>query len=497
MKIQGALAAPFAEVREMANIIAIESLRNSVLNNLDFYPQNIYLYGHLQAWLLSFLPDDFNLLYANRICSIVALLLSVYPLLLIIRIFQPKVEGIVLSLVIFAYLYPHVVDFPLTLGTPNYLGLFFSNLILYFCIKQSRARFITIPVCLICCFLTKQYHLFSFCYPLCALLFYKREKFSLLNFFAIILLTGIGIYICMTHIQTQYSIQHHLLVRGGTSKRMMVDKYLSYMIKMTPILWLVFIAFLRQHLNVRPRIERSTGSFEFNINFLRAQRRPFPLSNFIFYLSILCCSLVVMIRMGQHQGAIGDMYYAQLLTPSLVVFSLFYSSSIGIRRSDIVIACILFVFIMVKPLWYELNKDYSYSRDSNIVMNDLKNHHLKVRGSALTSYMQKDLNIEIDDNGQTQYTEMTYPKSGEGERSMLQHKAMQYRLQLVEKIEKQYYDVIYTDFPSYLQPANFPILARKYDCDCEIMISQGWSVKRWIPKQIQVDKDAAGFNPPD
>lgn len=486
VKIQGALNTPFAEVREMANIVAIESIKNKILNNIAYYPENIYLYGCLQAWVLSWLPEDINLIQANRIFSIISLLLSAFPILLIIKKLQPKTGALTLLIAACAYLYPNIVEFPLTLGTPNYLGLLFSNLVLYLSIRHDNMKIIFIPICLICCFLTKQYHLFSLCYPICALLFYKKERLAFLKFIIILILTGIGIYICMTHMQSQYAIQHHLLVRGGASKRLMVSKYLSYILLMLPILWLMFIAFLRQHLSTKLHIGRNPSKLEININLSQTKKSQFPIFDFIFCLSILCCSLLVMFRMGQHVGAIGIMYYAQLLTPTLVTFAIFYSSSIGIKKSDSVIACIFLALISLKTTWNELHTSRSYSNESNIVMNDLKDSNLNIRGSAVTSYMQNELNQKFQDNGLTQYTELTFPRHEDFRFSELRNKAQQYKNKLNSQIENQYYDVIYTDFASYIQPSKDSVLTKKYTCTHELEISQGWKVKRWVPKNKEI-----------
>ena len=491
-KVQASLYTPFAEVREMANIVAIESIRNEVLNNIAYYPENIYLYGHLQAWVLSWLPENINLMQANRIFSIIVLLLSTFPLLLAIKKLQPKTGVFSLSIAACAYLYPNIAEFPLTLGTPNYLGLLFSNLVLYLSIRQDYTKIISIPICLIGCFLTKQYHLFALCYPICALLFYKTEHFAFLKFISILILTGIGIYICMTHIQSQYSIQHHLLLREGSSMRMMVTKYLSYMFMMLPVLWLVLKAFLQQHLSTKLHIGRNPSKLEININLSQTPNRQFPLFDFIFCCSILCCSLLVMVRMGQHLGAIGIMYYAQLVTPSLITFAIFYSSSIGLKKADSVIACFLLAFISIKSTWTELRTYRSYSNDSSIVMNDLRDSNLKIRGSAVISYMHKELNQEIQDNGQTQYTELTFPKHEDLRFSEIKNKAQQYKNQLNNQIENQYYDIIYTDCASYIHPDRCSVLTKKYICTHDLEISQGWKVKRWVPKGKEPISNIAG-----
>lgn len=481
LKLYSTLTAPFVEIREMANITAIEYFSNNTFHDLKCYPQNIYLYGPLQAWLLSFLPQSVDLIIANRLTSFLFLVLSLFPLLQTLKALGVKLTANSYVLAVCAYYIPFLCHTPITHGTPNYIGLFFSNLALLCCVKRNVVGILLIPVCLICCLLTKQYHLFALSYVGCSFLLLKLSRNRLLQLAYILFVSLCGMFLYFRTEQGYYALQHHLNMRAGKNVFFMINNYMCFSFSVLPLLALFVFSLLRKYLSTEVILTNMPQKVELRV---KAQNKAFSASEFpnvVFCFLILSCSVLVMFRMGQHVGAISYMYFSQLLAPSLLIFVFVYAHAAKLGKQAYLIPLLLVACRASILLHKEVKSDFSYHEDAMIVYNDLKDERTTVRGCASISYIQRELGLPIDDNGQMQYLETTYPQGATvGQNAMIRMKAEEYRTQLEEKIKNQDYDIIYTDTASYLQQASFPELSKYYKSSGDFRISRNWSVTRWV-----------------
>lgn len=496
LKTWGALAVPIAEVREMANIVAIQSVRDGSMFQIESYPDTIYMYGLLQAWILSHLPPAIDLLLANRFFALGCLLLSSAVLILAIKTGLKqagKPMPRLLALLLFvASLAPHFRDIPQTLGTPNYLGLLCSNLVLLLCLKKSLANLVLLPLLVTAAFLTKQYFLFSYCYIVLAYAFLYTGRSKWPGLALITLLIAVGLWLCFEIPQTRYAFQHHLNMRECKSVSVMFYKYKNFTILTLPAFWLLYRSLMKRSVRDFRCHTSQEGQMQLMLTF-----QPPYIGNgsvarrlILFSLAITMAAALVMMRMGQHTGAISIIYYAQLLTAPLMFLTGLAAAMSPLSKWDYGIAGILAGLLCLELSVQDIRQRHlTYEEEAEIVRKDLEDPNLVVRGCALTSYMQREMHMPINDNGLHQYLEMTYPSNAEPGAFACQTRALEYKERLADDIEKQRFDVIYTDEYSYLCPQNIPELDQFYRNTGKIKIMRHRSAERWIRRS---DSDKGG-----
>jgi len=491
LKIRGALVIPIAEVREMSNIIAIQSIRDGSMFQPESYPDTIYLYGILQAWILSHLSPTIDLLFANRFFALGCLLLSSAVLILAIKT-GLKLAGRSLSwplalLLFIASLAPHFKDMPLTLGTPNYLGLLCSNLVLLLCLKKRLSNLMLLPLLVTAAFMTKQYFLFSYCYIVLAYAYLYEGRVKWLGLALITLLIAAGLRMCFEISQTQYAFQHHLNMRGCKSLSAMVNKFCVFAIMTLPALWLLFRCLLKRGVQDCCCQTTREGRAQLTLTFhpLFSEKRGVATQLIIFGLAGTLAATLVMLRMGQHTGAISIIYYAQLLTAPFLFLTGLAAGMSHLSRRDYGIAGLLAGLLCLGLSAHDIRnyqRHIAYKAGAEIVRKDLADPGLVVRGCTLTSYMQRDMRLPINDNGQCQYMETTYPRNAGSGTPVCQARALEYKAQLADDIRKQRFDVIYTDEYSYLNSKNIPDLEKYYKSTGMIQIMRRRSAERWVKR---------------
>ncbi len=466
-------SALFVEIREMANITAIISLRNGIFNEVASFPGNIYLYGFLQAWLLSFLPEGCNLILANRMFSWGSLLLSDAVLVLAIRelltrenIRMNKATGLIAASL---YLLPHLFQIPTTLGTPNYLGLLLGNLILFLSIRGGRGNILLVPLLLTGCFMTKQYFLYSLIYSLMGIYVLHGKKHPWWEFPAICLLSGMGIALCFLSKETGYALQHHLNVRFGLlDNRQFLRRYALYLCFISPLLWL-----LCQGIFIRWRKRGWKGMFH---NFSRPS---------LFALALWLASALVMLRMGRHCGAIGIMYFPQLMgTSSILLFGLLLGRLQ--RRHVAALTCSLMVAAMaggmaclaLRGVW----APSPYDAFVSAAKQDFDNPSLRVRGTSLSSYIELPVRGWVDDNGLTCYMEAVYPRKSRFWLGEYRERAAEAKAEYLSALKERVYDVIYLDPFSYCPQEAKELIEEGYECSCRWQFDPYVGVARYVRK---------------
>lgn len=231
-------AMPGIEARELANVTAIRQFRDGSFGTLSAYPGNIYLYGGLQAWLLSWLPGWNNVLL-NRLFSLLGVLVSAVPLLAAARRLA-RLAGIhpgrwVWVLPAGCYFLPCLVEIPFTLGTPNYLGLLLANCVLWLCVGRFRGRHVLAGVLLVGCFMTKQYFLLAAQYVVLYNFLLCRPRRAVANIAVAGAVALGGCALCFLSDQVYYSFVHHI-VDADCAKKRALQKFMAYVPYVLPLL---------------------------------------------------------------------------------------------------------------------------------------------------------------------------------------------------------------------------------------------------------------------
>lgn len=466
----------FAEIREMANITAILHIRNGTFNDVHCWPGNIYLYGCLQAWLLSFLPAEWNPILLNRLFTWLCLLASDAVLVLSIKELLQRMgrrmSRVTELLAASLYLLPHLFQMPSTLGTPNYLGLLLANITLYCSIRVSKANLFLLPLLLTGCFMTKQYFLYSGSYVLLGYYLLHKGIRPWWEFAVICLLSGIGIALCFLLDETCYALHHHLNMRSGYLPRgKFLRRYALYLCFISPLLWVLYKEILLC-------CWKAGNRWQDWKKLLQGISRPV-----LFALSGFVLSALLMVRMGQHCGAIGIMYFPQLMgTPSILLLGVV----LGRRQHQRSIAfiCSLLITAMTGTLIALALRPSPYSARvadfAAAAQQDFSNPTLCVRGSALSSYIELPLRGRVDDNGQTCYLETVYPHTGNFWLGEYRQRAEEMKGNFLAALRGRVYDVMYVDSFSYSPEGANELILEGYEISRHWQFDPNIGVTRYI-----------------
>lgn len=477
-----AAVCPLIEWREMANVTVIQSIRESQVNNITALPENIYLYGLLQGTLLSWLPECLNPVLTNRFLALLCLMLSGGVLLCAVNRAlalggKAPLRPFSAFIVYAGALLPHLFDLPSSLGTPNYTGLLLNNLILLFALHPRKLNIILFTLLAMGCFMTKAYYLFSLVYIAASYLFLVRGKRKWAEAVAggLLLCCGTGLILCGE--QARYMLIHHLL-QGAASKdaTRLIDRSACYLLTESGLLWLMLFFCKAKAGAIRHQLRACCfrGFIKKAAAYIKGER----ISVILFILSANAAALTVMVRMGQHTGAFGILYYAQLLTPPLVLLC---GYAIGCRPPQPKEYCgafLLTIMSCVLIIFGKAAKSYGHlCIDTAPVIQDFSDKTLHVRGSVLTAPVEWELCRNVTDNGLLEYAELIYRSQ---EKSDIRTVVESYKKQLVHDIEQTRYDVIYTDLISYLNEHRFPELKQHYKATD--LSTKGNGFTRWVPK---------------
>lgn len=486
-KLYLCLNVPFAEIREMANAVAVESAREGVLSDLTVYPYNIYLYGSLQARLLALIPGSLDALLMNRIFSMFCLLASSCVLLLTIH---KALDGLGRKMSALAYLFiycvslmPHLYNLPLTLGTPNYFGLMICNLILYVGIREHRWKVcVCLPILVVCAFLTKQYFLFSLSYVFFSFLFIYEDNRKWVKLVVCCTLSLLGVLVSLCDVQTKYAFYHQAFYHDDyvQSIERMIRRFFGFFLMTLPIYWYALKKMLMPNVwgNLKNVFNCEVICRCFRSKYATSYNKRMQ----IFATTIFLLAVVVMIKLGQHTGAISIIYYAQLLTVPLIFL---FVVSFPLQKMPSLDRCVTFGLIGVLSFFLfvqdygKLNVRYSYSPDVQAIYDDINDDSLKVLGCTMTSYIQRTLGKGVDDNGLSCYMQKTY--SIDDIDNELHKQSEQYTKTIKQQIKERKFDVIYTDIYSYVTPKYFPELPEYYHVSDSINVANS-EVLRWIRK---------------
>lgn len=455
---------PLTEFREFANISAIQAIREGCINIPAAVPNHIYLYGTLQPWLLSFIPSGWDTVLLCRLFTYSMLLLSAAVFVAAINALLAVAGKGALSPLLavlsgMTFLLPHMCDIPSTLSNPCHLGLFLSMSVLLLSIRRTAAGPLLIPLLIVGCYMTKSYFLFSLVYVWCAYFFLYEGKKKWAELALLMLPVMIGIGLCFLSFQTQYALTHHLNMSDGKIFIRMVKRLLCCCALMGGMAWIVACSLFRKRKNLSfSRAQKMFTSLQKQVCPSLCGKR---VSVSLFLLSINIAAFIVILRMGQHAGALGIVYDAQLFAPSVILLMAFCCAHTPRAAQDSRIAFLL-VAATCAALYYgrvcSVGNNLMY--DKTIVVQDFSDSALRVRGCALTAPVEWHISGQISDGGQHEYLETLY--SPHDNQSVLKHIIEQYRKQLEADIRHQTYDVIYTDVASYLTPKRFPELKEYY-----------------------------------
>lgn len=457
---------PLAEWREFANIVAIQTIRNGLLSVPESLPEHIYLYGTLQPWLLSKLPESWDLVLATRLFSFISLLLSAVVFLLSVNAILVRTKRRPLSRLLAAFagmsfLLPHLCDIPSTLSNPCHVGLLLSMLTLFFSVRRTVYNVVLIPACVVGCFMTKSYFLFSLVYVWCAYFFLYTGKRKWVELLLVMLLTALGVSLCFLSFQTQYAFIHHVNMSGGKNAMRMVKRLLVCFGLISGIMWLFTLTLLRM------KRARKSEEGHFCAHFLSLRSlvkclRGQCSSVTFFLVAVNLAATLVILRMGQHTGALGIVYDAQLFSPAVLLAVTYVLNVIGFKKVDASVAFLITTAACVGLFFGRIvSARDCMSIDYDLVSSDFATPGMNVRGCPVTSPVEWQLFRKVCDNGQLEYLETVYSPDDDSP-SSLKTIVQGYRSRLEKDISCRLYDVIYTDMASYLQPSSFPQLNENY-----------------------------------
>lgn len=464
--------------RELSHVIAIQSMRNGTFQDVGIiFPENIYLYGPLKAYLLSLLPDYGIDLIVNRGASAICLLGACGFLCgAMRRIGSIAGQTAPWHIIIFLaslYLYTANKSFEM----PNSLGLMLSNAVLFFSLRERRYNLILIPLLITACFCTKQYYLHSLVYVAAALGILRFSRKGILQLVVICLASALCIALLFMLPQTCYALQHHLNMRSDHSMHHLLQGTIKYACLMWPILACTVPVFVAQSVQYIKRRHEQPG-------FLHMDKL------WLYFFCLFAIYGAVMLRMGQHTGAPGEYYYRQIFSPILFLFSAYIvrDTSRLCQFSTVATAIVTVLVYLPKNHWGSLNPS-TFPPEASIIFNDFRNSQIKVRGSALIARIQYETMGRVDENGHLQYLDTIYSPQRNGADSMLRSAVEEYKQKLKSDIASGYYDVLYVDPCSFIDFYKEEI-NEHYTEEREFKI-QDFPVIRYVKKENDSQKQAS------
>lgn len=447
-------AMPGIEARELANVTAIRQLRDHSFDTLAAYPQNIYLYGALQAWLLSWLPE-WNDILLNRIFSLACLLASAVPLLAaagrLTAMTGESPHRWAWVLPLGCYLLPFMIEIPFSLGTPNYLGLLLANSVLWISLCRFRGKDVLAGLLLVGCFLTKQYFLLASLYVvlynllLCSSLRKAAQHIAVAGAIAL----G-GCVLCFTSDQVFYSFVHHIVDADCAKKRAM-QKFCAYSLYVLPMVlpaaWVSAKILLRHRRGFAGR-------------FLASLRENMRSRVYLCVLANVGLTTLVLVKVGGHSGALGQLYFTQLLTPPLLLLCVLMQ-----RRGNAILQTDGTALLLLAGIaWHApgaFPEEYAALQTQSQALaayaEDLAKG-LSVRGSCMTAFYDAAHTLPITENGQQQYMDTVW-QEGKGVewahariKPYLQKNKVS-REELLEGLRLGRWQVVYTDGCTYMPEA--------------------------------------------
>lgn len=474
----------FIEGREMCNAIAISSIKNHSFWGSASYPDTIYLYGCLQACLLSILPGSWDPVLLNRSAGWFFLLVSSAVMLLSVRKLEPflgvQYGFVPLSLLWCFYMLPFLMGLPSSLGTPSYAGLLCSNVVLFCSLHKEKKWLILVPFFMLCCFLTKQYFIFCFVYlVLSCLLFGWCERGRILCVLIVSLLSVILLGLSFILMQVEYSFMHHVLMSAGKNMMLAVQKSTDFHLMRTPVWVLLGCYVLVNRCFSCRKCKRERRWHDYGPSNLS------PYARCVCYLFVLTSvTLLVMSRMGQHEGCLGLIYYEQLETPVLTLCVACWLSRLNNNNWSYSLVLLLLLLVGGKRLHKTQTLPVFDQNQIQYITRDIEQGN--VFGSALTSFIELPLQGKVSDHGQLCYMAWTYPSRGHnlGRLQSLRAQVQDYTKRLSDALSHRTYRSVYTDKYSLLADKPFRVLLEQnYKQERVIHLTEKESVIRWIPNR--------------
>lgn len=454
---------PGVEARELANVTAIQQYRERTFDVLEYYPQNMYLYGSLQAYILSFLPSC-NDLMSNRFFSLLCLLLSYIPLVMALRnmgrgLWEAKGYTIYMLLGC-CYFMPFIIELPYTVGTPNFLGLLFSNLTLFICTCKFTGRDALAGLLLVGCFMTKQYYLIATIYIVNYCLFFDSFKNGVRRIAIAGAVALACCSLCFMSDQVLYAFAHHTFAADCTKRRALI-KFSQYICRVLPMI--VPSALVVYQIAAR-RVQHGRLKDDVLGFVLHAKGRIC-----LFALLNVIIATLVLTKIGGHSGALGLLYFTQLLTPPLA-FLCYVLVMVGGNRSSLWIITSMLIATSLYFPFISLHGELEAVRTQKAALSayafDISNND-SVRGSTFTSYYDVAHGRPIFENGQQQYMHTIQLPSNHlnifsGRVRPYQDKGQIYLAQLIDDLRQCKWEIVYTDDCSYMPKPAMNVLRQQY-----------------------------------
>lgn len=457
--------------RELSHVTAIQSVRDGTFQAAGNFPENIYLYGPLKAYLLAVLPNWGVDVMANRVFSLVCLLGACAFLGGAVRrlgqVSGGAISWSVTAFVSLLYLYTANKSFEM----PNSLGLMLSNAVLFFSLRERRCNLILLPVLIVACFCTKQYFLHALTYVAAAYVVLRPSRKSILQMLVIGTVSAALLALLFLLPQTCYALQHHLNMRSDHNKRHLLHGILVY----AHIIWPILVCIVPLLVVSAVRIFKTWPGVR---RFLFGNRyRLYFMCLFVVYGS-------VMLRLGQHTGAPGEYYFSQIFSPLIFMFAAYLLRMSG-KWSQLgaTAAAVSAIAACVCSCGSVFRAANTLSEEADIIVADFSNPDAKVRGSAFTARIQYDIMGRASENGHLQYLDTIYPPPGH-EPAGYCATAAAYKEKLRSDILSGYWDVLYVDGVSYISAFSEEIeVAYRKDRTIQVLTwPKTYTVTRYVRK---------------
>lgn len=457
--------------RELSHVVAIQSMRDGTFQAAGNFPENIYLYGPLKAYLIAFLPSWGGDVIMNRVFSLVCLLgACVFLGGAVRRLGRIAVGDISWSVTIFIsllYLFTVGKSFEM----PNTLGLMISNAVLFFSLKDRHYNLLLLPILIAACFCTKQYFLHSLVYVAAAYVVLRPSRKSFIQLVAISLASAVLLALLFLLPQTCYALHHHLNMRVTHTKMHLLQGAWAYV----QVIWPILVCIVPLLAVSTVRISRTWQGFR---QFLFGRRcRLYFICLFVVYGS-------VMLRLGQHTGAPGEYYFQQIFSPLIFFFAAYLLRAPGKwSQFGATAAAVAAMAACVCSRGAVFHVPNELTEEAGVIAADFRNPDIKVRGSAFTSRIQYEIMGRVDENGHIQYLDTIYPSQGY-EPDSCYGVAAAYKEKLRSDIVSGYWDVLYVDGVSYISAFSEEIeVAYREDRTIQVLTwPKSYTVTRYVRK---------------
>jgi len=375
------------EYRE-GGVLSSTYLLKNMINpySLRYMPGYTNVYGIIYN-LFCLLPVRlFGLNFtSHRIISAIFIFMSSY---IVYAITNLKTKSKIFAIFAFCLFFTQIINGYEILARPDSLGLFFFLLTFWIPIKNNFSnKSITLALCCgILSFLTKPYYLLGIFYLLIYLLIYKDRKKSIIFSLLFTILFFVLLLILNKYFESYLTntVFSHIEA-AGKDKLHLIRQIKQF------VLWnfsFITIEIIYLFKSIRETFEK-----------IKSKNMGIDLVAF----TLLASSLFVLLKMGLHNGNYMT-YFTQLITPFLILDSLYKLCHL----KPTLIKSVMYLLIILNTIFWTyqilfLNLKYKNNVEYWLHWENILNNKTTVYNSPLITHLLIENNLEIINNGQSQF----------------------------------------------------------------------------------------------